>query len=198
MGGRDRSENENKVPLKQDQLRFKNMAEDCLLPTEILLQCSMILFFGHAPWLARSSFPNWGSNLGPQQWKQRVLTTGPPGNSLIVTFLEGGHYCLHCPLPSTQKHTQHRRSSSWASSMSLQFVFSLCALDKSFCLWIPKVWGIFSLMFFVLFVLKGTRFIFLPRLFAGCQVILVCLYPVMFQTFHLTLPLSQQIFRSLT
>ena len=32
--------------------------------------------------LVRSWFPNQGSNLGPQQWKCKVLTTGLPGNSL--------------------------------------------------------------------------------------------------------------------
>ena len=33
-----------------------------------------------------SYFPYQGSNLGPQQWKYSVLTTGLPGNSLILPF----------------------------------------------------------------------------------------------------------------
>ena len=32
-------------------------------------------------WSLRSWFPHQGLNLGPPQWKHRVLTTGPPGNS---------------------------------------------------------------------------------------------------------------------
>ena len=31
-------------------------------------------------------FPDEGSNSGPMQWKQGVLTTGPPGNSHGVLF----------------------------------------------------------------------------------------------------------------
>ena len=38
-------------------------------------------FFFLATWLTGSYFPDQGLNLGPQQWKSRVLTTGLPGNS---------------------------------------------------------------------------------------------------------------------
>ena len=38
-------------------------------------------FFGCHMQLAGSQFLDQGSNPGPQQWKHRVLTTGPPGNS---------------------------------------------------------------------------------------------------------------------
>ena len=34
----------------------------------------------------RISVPQPEIERGPQQWKGRVLTTGPPGNSLIITF----------------------------------------------------------------------------------------------------------------
>ena len=43
-------------------------------------------FFGCAAQLAGSYFPNQGLNLGPQQWKSRVLTTGLPGNVLHIHF----------------------------------------------------------------------------------------------------------------
>ena len=39
------------------------MAESCLFSIEILLQCSIILFFGHAPWLVRLPSLN-----GDQTW----------------------------------------------------------------------------------------------------------------------------------
>ena len=42
----------------------------------------LLLFFGCAAQLMGSQFPNQGSNLIPQQWKHRVLTTGLPGKSL--------------------------------------------------------------------------------------------------------------------
>ena len=45
-----------------------------------------VVFFGCATQLVGSSFPNHGSNLGPQQWKRQVLTTGPPGNSPLSFF----------------------------------------------------------------------------------------------------------------
>ena len=32
-------------------------------------------------------FTDHGLNPGPQQWKRRVLTTGPPGNSPLVLFI---------------------------------------------------------------------------------------------------------------
>ena len=40
-------------------------------------------FFGHAMQLAGSQFPSQDLNLGPRQWKHRVLTTGLPGKSLL-------------------------------------------------------------------------------------------------------------------
>ena len=44
-------------------------------------------FFGeHATRLVGSQSPNQGSNPGPQQWKHRVLTTGPPGKSPDICF----------------------------------------------------------------------------------------------------------------
>ena len=46
------------------------------------------LFFGHAGQLARSQFPNQGLNSGALQWKLRVLTNGPPGNSLDIDLLK--------------------------------------------------------------------------------------------------------------
>ena len=45
------------------------------------------LSFGHATWLAGSLFSAQGSNLGSQQWKHGVLTTGLPGNSLSSQVL---------------------------------------------------------------------------------------------------------------
>ena len=42
-----------------------------------------LFIFGHTARLVGSQLPNQGLNLGPQQWKDRVLTTGPPGNSLL-------------------------------------------------------------------------------------------------------------------
>ena len=38
-------------------------------------------FWPHGLW-----FPDQGFNLGPRQWERRVLTTGPPGNSLDLAF----------------------------------------------------------------------------------------------------------------
>ena len=43
------------------------------------------LIFGHDVQHAESQFPNQGSNPGPQHWKLRVLTTGPPGKSQHLT-----------------------------------------------------------------------------------------------------------------
>ena len=43
-----------------------------------------LFIYCHAVQLVGPYFPNQGSNLGPCQWKHRVLTTGPPGNSLFL------------------------------------------------------------------------------------------------------------------
>lgn len=40
-------------------------------------------FFYRAAQFAGSYFLDWGLNLGPQQWKCRILTTGLPRNSLF-------------------------------------------------------------------------------------------------------------------
>ena len=47
----------------------------------------LYLFFGHTSQYTGSQFPVQGLNLGPLQWKLRVLTTGPPGNSPCSLFL---------------------------------------------------------------------------------------------------------------
>ena len=56
--------------------------------------CSLFLFFkllyfffGHTSQYTGSQFPVQGLNLSPLQWKLRVLTTGPPGNSPCSLFL---------------------------------------------------------------------------------------------------------------
>ena len=46
-------------------------------PTVLSFLFYIILFFWHTTWLAGPSFPEQGLNLGPWQWKHRVLTTGP-------------------------------------------------------------------------------------------------------------------------
>lgn len=43
--------------------------------------------FGHATRHMRSSFPDQGSNPCPLQWKQGVLTMGPPRKSPVVVFI---------------------------------------------------------------------------------------------------------------
>ena len=43
-------------------------------------------FFGHAIWHVGLQFPDQGSNPFPLHWKLRVLTTGPPGKSLFLSF----------------------------------------------------------------------------------------------------------------
>ena len=47
--------------------------------------------FGHTIQLVESLFPNQRLNPGPWQWKQQVLTTGPPGNSLLPGSFESKH-----------------------------------------------------------------------------------------------------------
>ena len=47
----------------------------------ILFYFLFIYFSGCAGRLAGSVFPNQGSNPCPLQWKRKVLTSGPPGNS---------------------------------------------------------------------------------------------------------------------
>ena len=42
-----------------------------------------ILVFGHPEQSLGFKFPNQGLNLGPQQLKQQILTTGPP---VLTTF----------------------------------------------------------------------------------------------------------------
>ena len=46
-------------------------------------------FFGCAPRLEESSFPDWRLNLGRGPWQRKfgVLTTGLPGNSHLCSFL---------------------------------------------------------------------------------------------------------------
>ena len=50
------------------------------------------LLICHLAWilipLMGYQFPNQGSNLGHQQWKPRVLTTGPPRNSDRITYFQ--------------------------------------------------------------------------------------------------------------
>ena len=47
----------------------------------ISINYQSFFFFDPATRLAGSWFPNQGTNLCPLQWKWRLLTTGPPGNS---------------------------------------------------------------------------------------------------------------------
>ena len=54
--------------------------------THIHIHILFLLFSGHTAQLAGSSFPDQGSNPGPPQWKNVVLTTGLPGNSLYILF----------------------------------------------------------------------------------------------------------------
>ena len=53
----------------------------------VLCVCFFFLHRGaHTIQLAESLFPNQGLNLGPLQWKLRVLTTRPPGNSPEIFY----------------------------------------------------------------------------------------------------------------
>ena len=53
------------------------------------------LFSGLATWLAGSYFCDQGWNAGPQQWKSRILTTGPAGNPNCGEFKTiDFNYCL--------------------------------------------------------------------------------------------------------
>ena len=72
-----------------------------ILPLLCLANSSFSLFFlvgGHPEWLVGSLFLDQGLNLGPQQWKHQVLTTGPPRNSLFpllsFSFLRPAPYGL--------------------------------------------------------------------------------------------------------
>ena len=44
-----------------------------------------LFFFGLTVQLMRYQFPDQGSNQCPLQWKRRVLTTRPSGNSLLIS-----------------------------------------------------------------------------------------------------------------
>ena len=46
----------------------------------------LLLFFWLHHLAGRILVPNQGLNPGPLQWKHRVLTTAPPGNSLNLFF----------------------------------------------------------------------------------------------------------------
>ena len=49
----------------------------------------------------RSSFPNQGLNPGPQQWKFKVLTAGPPGNSQLLFIFVHDQWKLGAHVPPT-------------------------------------------------------------------------------------------------
>ena len=49
--------------------------------------CVCVSFVTMIRGLWESWFPDQGLNLGPWQWKYRVLIAGPPGNSLPIVFL---------------------------------------------------------------------------------------------------------------
>ena len=52
-------------------------------PTSDILCCKFFFFFGHAGMACRISVPWPGIEPRPQHWKPRILTTRPPGNSLL-------------------------------------------------------------------------------------------------------------------
>lgn len=60
------------------------------------LLCPLFFFFlGHAKLFVGSYFPDQGLNVGPWQWKHRVLTTRLPGNSVLcplTLFLHRPYY----------------------------------------------------------------------------------------------------------
>ena len=57
------------------------------ISTYILFKILFLFYFWPDPaWLARSQFPDQGLNPGPQEWKHKILTTGPPGNPLNLFF----------------------------------------------------------------------------------------------------------------
>ena len=55
-------------------------------PAVIHISFLPFFFFRRAARLVGSQFPDQGSNPCPLQWKHGVLTTGPPGNSLHISF----------------------------------------------------------------------------------------------------------------
>ena len=50
--------------------------------SDSLVRCTFF-FFCHATWLAGFYFSDQRRNSCPLQWKHRILTTGPPGKSLV-------------------------------------------------------------------------------------------------------------------
>ena len=54
--------------------------------THTLTHTLFLFFSGHTAQLAGSWFSDQGSNPGPLQWMNGVLTTGLPGNSLYILF----------------------------------------------------------------------------------------------------------------
>ena len=58
----------------------------------VLPVCSCIniilgVFFGYTMQDVGPQFPGQGSNPGPQRWKHRVFTPGPPGKSQTLIFV---------------------------------------------------------------------------------------------------------------
>ena len=83
-------------------------------------QGSILLFFLPSPGgLQDLSFPDQGSNLCPQQWKGRVLTTGLLGKSLSA-FIYFFYHILICnrgfPVAQLVKHTPAMRE-IWVQSL---------------------------------------------------------------------------------
>ena len=82
-----------------------------------------LFIFCRSAWLERSLFPEQGLNPGLQQWKCRVLTTGPSGKSLEV--------CCNTSLVPGERNS-HPQFSSCICTYSLQLWRTLCdPIDSS-------------------------------------------------------------------
>ena len=117
------------------------------------------LLYGHATSHARCEFTNQGLKLRPLQWKNKVLTTGPPRKSPAHSLKE----CLSSTkqIPGTEYIKMNKTlSQSWRSSLFSQFC--LFTVFKIF------YWRIIALQNFAVFCQASTwishRYTYVPSL----------------------------------
>ena len=118
-GGRKERKNKKKVwwvygeshtSCSQDKTQNKPHKFPCPLklpPTNLEWSASLFglfFFFGRIALHVGPYFPDQGSNPCALQWKHGVLTTGPPGKSQSLPFIDPHkeqvkcHHCLHIPV----------------------------------------------------------------------------------------------------
>ena len=86
------------------------------------------LFFCHTTLFVRSEFPDQGLNLCPLKWKFRVLTTEPPGTSLLKT-LNNHSYSpgfLYHQILQTMMLMGENRTTFFLKFGLIEFSFEIC------------------------------------------------------------------------